>query len=284
MTRGMRIPRLLTIQALFLCGRDVLSLENLKESNQNNSHAVRKRIEENGEITNETGDKIGIGRQYLESLWDGLEKNSDRKLEQGRMRYLESMMSMLPMSMGSPTSEPTTKAPSTPQNPKTPSPETNPTAPTPSPIRGPTLPTREPIPTKPPTPTPSTAQPIEVPTVPDIPPTMGTFIPTGPCIEEEKDAFLLRVLSRITGASIVLDKDTPQGMAYSFLREEDPSFICSPTLIQRYGLSTFYFAMEGDSWTNNEGWLGNTHECDWYGVDCNQDKLSTSLNLGTYGT
>ena len=297
MTIGMRIPCLLAIQAVFLCSNAVLSLEDPRDSSQNDSRPVRKRIDENGQITNDVEDNIESGRQYLESLWDSLEKNNDKKLEQGRMRYLASMMSMLPMSMVSPTNEPTMKAPSTPvngptQKPITPSPETTPTAPTPAPIRGPTLPTRFPIPTKPPTPAPSTAQPtssaeptaepIEVPVVPELPPTRGTFIPTGPCIESEKDAFLLEVVSRITEASIFLDNDTPQGMAYSFLREEDPSFICSPTLIQRYGLSTLYFAMGGAGWTNNEGWLGSSHECNWYGVDCNEDKLSTSLNLGTY--
>ena len=270
---------MLTIQALLLC-TPVVSAEEPKEKNGRNIRSVRKRVNEKGEITDEAKDDVVIGRQYLESLWDSVEKNNERKLERGRMRYLESMMDMLSMSMSLPTKAPAKPNPVEPTSTKKPTSPTPPTVPEPtrSPIRGPTLPTREPIPTKAPIPAPSTVAPVEEPTVTKKPVTPS---PTRPCNEAERKSFLLQFLSLTTESSIVSDKDTPQGKAYSFLLEEEPSFVCSSTLLQRYGLSTFYFAMEGSSWTNNDGWLGNKHECNWYGVDCDDNKFSTSLNLGT---
>ena len=290
MTMGLRIPCILTIHALLLCSHVALSFEETEHNIFRRNRVARKRIDENGVISNEAKEDIELGRQYLESLWDSLDKNNDRKLEEGRMRYLESMMSMLPMSMTPPVGKPT-------QNPPSP---TTPPKPTPAPVRGPTLPTREPIPTRPPTPAPSTAQPIapstakptkaptptKAPVAPDLPLT-GGFVPMGPCEGVAKDVYLLDVLTRMTAASNVLsrdrpffDKNTPQGKAALFLLDENPSYMCSPTLIQRYALSTFYFALGGSSWTNNKGWLEKTHECNWYGVECNEDKIATGLNLG----
>jgi hypothetical protein len=75
---------------------------------------------------------------------------------------------------------------------------------------------------------------------------------------------------------------TPQGMAYFFLLDEKPSYICSRTILQRYSLSVLYFATEGARWTNNEQWLGIRQECMWFGVACNNDGFVVSLNLGMY--
>jgi hypothetical protein len=72
---------------------------------------------------------------------------------------------------------------------------------------------------------------------------------------------------------------TPQGMAYFFLLDEEPSFVCSPTVVQRYSLSTFYFATQGSVWTSNEGWLSSTQECSWFGVECNGDDFAIQLSL-----
>jgi hypothetical protein len=278
MKMKMRIPCLLTIQALLHCSSVVLSLEDPKQNDASNIRAVRKRISENGEITNEVQNDIEIGRQYLESLWDNVEKKNERKLGKGRMRYLESMMSMISMSL------PTDPPPTMPTNYNSP---VTPSAPIPAPtptIKGPTLPTREPIPTKAPTkaPTaPTTPAPVELPSIVFSPTTPAPIPPTPPCNLAEKREFLLGLLSRTTETSKLLDLDTPQGKAYSFLREEEPSFVCKPTIMQRYGLTTIYFAMGGTSWSNTDGWLGDKHECAWFGVECNADKFVTGLNLGT---
>lgn len=266
----MRIPRLfLLIQSLFLWSHAALSFDNPSQANEIDGNTIRKQIDQNSEITNDAESDIRTGRQYLEKLWDSLDKNSNRKLGEGRMRYLESMVDTLHRNLESPTKQPT--------------------SPTPAPTKGPTLPTREPIPTRPPTPIPTTAKPTNVVTPaptprPTLRPIAGAFVPTGPCSEANKDDFLLNVLSGVitTDTSGVPFKDTPQGMAAAFLREESPSYACSPTLIQRFGLATLYFATGGDRWTNKDGWLEGIHECYWYGVDCNKDKLATSLILRKY--
>ena len=266
----MRIPFLfLVTQALFLCSHSALSFEEQIEAGEIDGNAIRKQSDQNNQITHETESEIRTGRQYLEKLWDSLDKNSNRKLGEGRMRYLESMVDTLHRNLETPTKQPT--------------------SPTPAPTKGPTLPTRQPIPTRPPTPIPTTAKPTNVVTPAPTPrptfrPIVGSFVPTGPCSIENKDDFLLAVLSGVitTDTSGVPFKDTPQGKAAAFLREESPSFACSPTLIQRFGLATLYFSTRGDRWTNKNGWLEGTHECNWYGVDCNKDKLATGLILRKY--
>ena len=282
---------------LTICNRVCFSLEDSNQNSRSNVQPVRKRIDDHGKIIDEVQNDIETGRKYLESLWDSVEKNHDKKLERGRMRYLESMMSMLHMSMSLPTAAPvrppSNSPPIEPNEPTevpiptsvpvtVPSEPLIPSAPTSPPIRGPTLPTREPIPTKAPIPAPSTEGPIEVTPSPIPPPVQGTSAPTRTCIEAEKEDNLLELLSQTTDKSRLLDMDTPQGMAYAFLLDEEPSFACAPTLLQRYGLTTFYFATGGAKWTIDSGWLGNTQECNWYGVTCNENMFLTSLNLGTY--
>ena len=283
MTKTKGIRRLLTVQTLLLCSSVVLSSDDPVQNSKSNIDAVRKRIDEHSVITEEAKSDVEIGRQYLESLWDSVEKNHERKLEdRGRMPYLDSMMSVLSMDMSMPSKAPSNSQPSKPAEPTQAKPTPSPIGkPTPSPVSGPTLPTREPIPTRAPIPPPSTERPIGFPTFPNPNPTpTASLPPLRPCIEAEKEVYLREALSRSTPIPLLLDATTPQGMAYSFLLTEEPSFVCSPTLMQRYGLSTFYFATGGETWTNNGGWLKNKHECNWFGVECNDEKFVISINLG----
>ncbi len=36
---------------------------------------------------------------------------------------------------------------------------------------------------------------------------------------------------------------------------------------QRYIMALFYYAMDGGNWEQNQGWLSEKSECEWYGVD-----------------
>lgn len=174
-----------------------------------------------------------------------------------------------------------------------PSPPTRAPVPTDEPSSEPTAPTASPAPTSPsaePSSEPSEMpivgpQPTRVPTQPTRRPTLPpdpsvTPAPTPVCVEDDKEAFLLEILEPFTPESELLDMSTPQGMAYFFLVSEDPSFVCSPTVIQRYGLATLYFATDGARWTNNDGWLSPTQECDWFGVECgNSNQFALQLSL-----
>lgn len=174
-----------------------------------------------------------------------------------------------------------------------PSPPTRAPVPTDEPSSEPTAPTASPAPTSPsaqPSSEPSgmparTPQPTRAPIQATRRPTLApdpsvTPFPTPVCVEGDEEAFLLEVLTPFTPESELLDRSTPQGMAYFFLLSERPSFVCSPTIIQRYGLATFYFATDGDGWTNNDGWLSSTQECNWFGVECgNNNGLALQLSL-----
>lgn len=173
-------------------------------------------------------------------------------------------------------SEPTTLAvlePTvSPQPSVTPGPTTPPSvSPEPSiSTQRPTLPQR----TRSPTPRPTNPRPSNTPG--------PTPRPTPVCVEDDKEAILLEVLSDVTDESVLLDMSTAQGMAYFFLVNENPSFVCSPTILQRYSLSTLYFSTDGSRWTNNDGWLDSTNECSWFGVECNSEGLVIRLDLGKF--
>ena len=45
-------------------------------------------------------------------------------------------------------------------------------------------------------------------------------------------------------------------------------------LLQRFVLSIFYYATDGDNWDVNTGWLTAVPECTWYGVElCENDSI-----------
>jgi hypothetical protein len=146
------------------------------------------------------------------------------------------------------------------------------------------FPTRPPV--RPPTRAPTRApidQPTLAPTRATFDPTpSGTFDPTpsGTSLQptpnnscllgRTRTEFLFDELSLITNPSLLNDPTTPQGRAFNFM-VTDPLMpdVCNfPTIDQRYGLATFYFSTNGVDWTQDTGWLGNSQECDWFGITC----------------
>jgi Leucine-rich repeat (LRR) protein len=243
----------------------------------------------NERITRKRSDaEKNIGRQYIETLWESIDGVPDSKeLEPGRLLFLESMMSMVmsfPTGIPKPT-KPTFQPAIIPNiQPAVLPPAMDSIFPTKEPslaTKGPTLPTRIHIPTNAPVTMPSQRPPIEEPTASSPPTPKITNAPTIRCLESEKEDCLIDVLSTVTKKSILLDPETPQGMAYLFILNEVPSFVGANTVLQRYGLSTVYFSTGGPRWTNNNGWLDSSQECDWFGVQCDDDlNLVTSLTLG----
>ena len=65
-------------------------------------------------------------------------------------------------------------------------------------------------------------------------------------------------------------------------------------VLQRYILAVVYFALGGDSWDRcnrdvnkpcdggNNRYLSSAGECDWFGVECQDDSIVTSISLGTW--
>ncbi|GKY97128.1 hypothetical protein MPSEU_000671200 [Mayamaea pseudoterrestris] len=84
--------------------------------------------------------------------------------------------------------------------------------------------------------------------------------------------------------SVLLDPSAPQGMAFNWLLEDNPSLLMYPEsqVISRYGLATVYYAMNGDNWTVQTGWLSDSSECDWYSTltsPCDADGGFAGLGL-----
>ena len=143
--------------------------------------------------------------------------------------------------------------------------------------------------TRPPIPMP-TAKPISTPKPSPAPrPTSGSHPDLNPepepthsgCSEgTQRNEYIFDRLKHITQLEILMDLTTPQGKACDFLIHDDAGIIdhCSyVSLEQRYGLVTFFFATNGDNWKDRSGWLGNEHECFWYGVDC--DDVNSSYHI-----
>lgn len=175
------------------------------------------------------------------------------------------------------------------------------------------VPTRQPIPNIPTAPSPRPAgsgppanpparapsqSPVTAPTAsgPPVPggvptsPPAGSGGPTlGPdsCLNgRTRDEYLLDQLSLITNQTLLLDTATPQGQAYAFMTEGDalaPNVCVYPTLDQRYGLATLYYATNGADWTAQQGWLDGIPECEWGGIACEFGRVS-NLTLCTCGT
>ncbi len=129
---------------------------------------------------------------------------------------------------------------------------------------------------RPPTPKPTTKY-VPSPThAPQPAPSGQPDLNPGPspvdCTEEtSRNEYIIQRLKHITPVEILLDLTTPQGKACNFLVNSDAGIIdhCSYiSLEQRYGLVTFYFATNGENWDERSGWLGNEHECFWFGIDC----------------
>jgi len=100
---------------------------------------------------------------------------------------------------------------------------------------------------------------------------------------------LLSILTPYTAEETLLDSTTPQGQAFGQLIEEldaSDSAADKVRVQQRYALMSTYFATNGDSWTNRDGWdTFSENECDWYGIsNCkgfeDGTKTVTGINLG----
>jgi hypothetical protein len=93
-------------------------------------------------------------------------------------------------------------------------------------------------------------------------------------------------------AAALEEVESCQWQARDWLRSNDEiSFFTAARIRQRYALSVFYCETNGDHWTQNNQWMSNIHECDWFnriGDDvCNRKEELTVLRLPKnqlYGT
>jgi hypothetical protein len=74
-----------------------------------------------------------------------------------------------------------------------------------------------------------------------------------------------------------------QVSALKWLANEDPANLAVDTdstiLLERYTAALFYFATQGDGWTDQTLWLTSTGVCSWRGLDCNQQGFLARMDL-----
>jgi hypothetical protein len=165
-----------------------------------------------------------------------------------------------------------------------------------SPTAGPT--TGVPVlrPTTSPTTSPTTLGPTLGPTsVPTVSPTRGpttrpsTFRPTAsPSDFVVPEGFLNLIVSAASfdGGVSVQSEGSPQNQAIKWLASSTGfDTLTDQQKIQRYALAAFYHSTAGDSWTNNEGWLSDESECNWFTRSllrdiCDSNGIFIGLELG----
>jgi len=92
----------------------------------------------------------------------------------------------------------------------------------------------------------------------------------GPGLPEQQPTLspldhLWSLLPNHTKHVIDIDDGSPQAQAFQWM-EEDPALggYIEERLLDRFALSTFYYATDGKRWADNMGWLEyGVHECNW---------------------
>ena len=51
---------------------------------------------------------------------------------------------------------------------------------------------------------------------------------------------------------------------------------------QKEILRDFYVSTNGGGWTTSTNWMTNVHECQWYGVTCDNNDVVVKLDLSKY--
>ena len=134
-------------------------------------------------------------------------------------------------------------------------------------LAGMSMPTSSPV-------TPSPVQPNSTPQPTQSPTTSEN------CLEgTTREIYLFDILKTVTDTELLTDPETPQGLAFDHITNNDLALadICASStsrIRQRYGLTTFYYSLEGENWSDSEGWLSGNDECTWFGIECHEDDNS----------
>jgi hypothetical protein len=95
----------------------------------------------------------------------------------------------------------------------------------------------------------------------------------------------------VTDEEVFDDNENAQYKAFDWIVENDPLYMCpdDANLKQRYILAVFYFSTSGDGWskcTQDEttpcdgvGFLTSVSECQWGGIECDEDGRVVSITL-----
>jgi hypothetical protein len=98
-------------------------------------------------------------------------------------------------------------------------------------------------------------------------------VPPTPSPSVDRFAFLAALLLPNSGN---LDTSTPQYLALNWLANVDPAALpleSTPfeVFLDRFVLSLFHFAHNGDQWTSDNLWLSVQSVCEWEFIACNDE-------------
>ena len=141
------------------------------------------------------------------------------------------------------------------------------------------------MPSNPSSPSKTPSNPVPAPSpAPTLKPVEATPAPVptqgSGCESLSREEAMKEALEKLTDASKWDDSSTPQGQAFEWILNDDMAQLdpCnSPTIEQRYALATFYYSTKGDQWDNSRGWITVADECNWIGINCNENGLVNQL-------
>jgi hypothetical protein len=132
---------------------------------------------------------------------------------------------------------------------------------------------------------------------PSASPTIS-FAPTRGChtneVERAQQISDLIIENTATTFQDILNDSSPQHRAFHWLMYEDKVYVCPEDggMIQRYVMAVFYFSTGGDTWTRcgadeshsscdgatgEVRFLSDAHECEWYGISCDEINSITKI-------
>ena len=112
--------------------------------------------------------------------------------------------------------------------------------------------------------------------------------------EEERLSAITAKIASISDVTALQNPISPQARARDFILYTDPLLLCSnsPNILQRYSMAVFYYSTGGPAWTycsadsskvctetQGKRYLGNSHECEWYGSTCDENDVITEIRF-----
>ena len=130
-----------------------------------------------------------------------------------------------------------------------------------------------------------TNPPENPPTSSPLPSSMAPF-PTESTISDLY-GLIVQLIRDIIPSSVqaLLDQTSPQYQALQWLIEDlqERPIVSNTKILQRLSMAIVFFGMNGDSWTNGEGWLSSDDICQWFSTStdptCNDEGLMQRLEL-----
>ncbi len=109
-----------------------------------------------------------------------------------------------------------------------------------------------------------------------------TWAPTSAPVAPTREQQVQELVLTATSDQVLSNKKSPQYRAYQWILNDDPRHVSGddPDLLQRYILAILYFSTNNTTraattWINAHEWMSLQHECNWFGIGCEEEALIT---------